>query len=183
MTSRLIKIFSAIALSTFMAVFLFSCSDSNEDQLGMNSRASECGGFEAKSAKLMDEEINEYCGDETLVWTYLEGDSVLQLLNEDIWLNCCGIHTSEIRYDAENDIYEIKQTDKPENAGRCDCMCLFDFAIDLPGMVEAASLNVKITRDSTDEEKGRYLVWEGIIDMSKGNGSILIEESVGWCDM
>ena len=152
--------------------------------LGKNARSSECGGFDAALKIDNQDEVDDICGDERLIWTFDETSRTVSFLNQDVWLNCCGEHSITVSFDEESGVYEIAETDAPEMLGgepsRCHCMCLFDFAIDLPG-VSSETIDLKLTRDETDDEEERMTVWLGEIDLSAGSGDILIEENVGWC--
>ncbi len=146
--------------------------------LGKNAKASECGGFAAKRTKESDIE----CRDEGLAWQYDNASKTVSFLNDDAWLNCCGEHSVTISLNEETNVYEIRETDKPVNGGgRCNCMCFFDFNIDLPD-ISSDTVKVKLFRHVTDYGNLPSIVWEGELDLTKGQGYVLIEERIGWCN-
>lgn len=191
------NLFILILLGTLLAFLLFAAcqegnySDSDDDDddvsdpgIGQNPELSDCGGFGADTTKADDDDDLEECGDERLQWDYDEAMQVVTFMHKDVFLNCCGEHSIAVYFDEEEDVYEISETDDPEmldgQAARCDCMCLFDFGVEL-GNVEELSINVKITIDVTDDEDSRAVRWEDAIDLSEAQGEVLIEENVGWC--
>ncbi len=151
--------------------------------LGRNAEISACGGFEAESAAADLLDAGDDCKDERLVWEYDAAMKTATFLNQNVWLNCCGNHAVSVTLDKEG--YEIRETDTPEMDGdiplRCDCMCLFDFKVELPD-VEPGLLEITLTRHVTDTSGPVQTIWAGELDMSQGGqGDELIREDVGWC--
>ncbi|MCP4352217.1 MAG: hypothetical protein GY795_42705 [Desulfobacterales bacterium] len=148
------------------------------DDLGKNAKVSECGGFDTKRAK----ESSSECRDEGLTWQYDNVSKTVSFLNNNTWLNCCGEHSATVSLNQETNAYEIRETDKPVGSGgRCHCLCFFDFSIDLPS-VSSDTVKVKLFRYVTDVDKAPSMIWEGELDLTKGNGYVLIEENIGWCN-
>lgn len=161
---------------TFSLVLLTGCDlfTALFGNIGENTMVSECGGFHREG----ESDDDEYCADEILLWEYDQVTKTVHFCNENVWLNCCGKHAMTIT--KEQDIYVINEEDKPEfGGGRCDCMCFFDFAIDLPDM-QPESIPVALYRHVTDEGS-RTQVWQGEIDLVQQQGNILIQSDVGWC--
>jgi hypothetical protein len=145
--------------------------------IGQNPLTSECGGFVdlARAAQPADE---TNCGDDKLQWSVDEENGVVHFTNFDVFLNCCGVHDVTVHVD--NGVFVITEIDEPEEGGgRCNCMCLFDFSVDMP-IPEATTVQVRIFRHSTDEGDG-VTAWEGEIDLTPGSGEVMIKEKVGWC--
>ena len=124
----------------------------------------------------------EVCADEVLAWQYDETTQKATINNKNVWLNCCGEHSISALFNEETGVYEIRETDAPEEpGGRCFCMCFFDFTVELTD-ISSSVISVIITRDTTDDEMPRGTVWEGSLDLSAGSGEVIIAEDVGWCD-
>jgi len=141
--------------------------------------ASDCGGFSMEDEETSDSD--DYCEAERLSWEYDAESGRLALTDERVLLNCCGIH--DISLSLEDGVYVITETDTPEgDMGRCDCMCVFDFALtatDVPAEVVPVRLMRRVT-DSSDEP---LTIWEGSLDLSLGSGSFELDTTdVGmWC--
>ncbi len=189
-----------------LAIFLcFSivaaCSDSDDDPgIGINNAVSECGGFvesdgnvsarvkaveepDADSADddaAADGDDMEMCQvDDVLEWIYDADAKSVTFTNRNVYLNCCGNHVISI--DEADGVYTLLERDAPENGdARCDCMCFFDWRIDLPDL-DADSLDLRLKRFVTDTHDDPWLVWEGQIDLGENEGSILIEEQEEYC--
>lgn len=181
--NRTVKI--CLSVMTIVIILLVSCNDqvtqadSEEQNIGNNAKISECGGFQTKNRQTLAED--EYCSDEHLLWSYDQDAHTVLFLNQDVWLNCCGEHTMSIEFNEDTKVYEIYETDKPvSEKGRCLCTCFFDFQIEL-SQIPSGVISVRLYRHVTDEGP-QGLVWEGALDLSQGNGDVLIQEDVGWCE-
>lgn len=144
--------------------------------IGMNPEVSECGGFVAAAKVPADE---SECGTDVLQWSVDPETGVISFVNAGVELNCCGIHS--ITVTREGDVFVITEIDEPESVdGRCFCTCLFDFAVDMPG-VDTTSISVRIDRVISDQATPVTTAWEGEIDLTPGEGEVVIEENVGLC--
>ena len=153
------------------------CGEASE--LVQTSTTSECGGF---AATTREASTAGYCDAEVLAWSYDADSGSVSLADERMLLNCCGDHS--ISASLVDGVYVLEEVDAPEGgAGRCDCMCVFDFAIELAG-VGPGSMPIRILRDVTDQGDGQVLVWEGSIDLGLGSGAEIIDDSdIGmWCE-
>lgn len=147
---------------------------------------SECGGFLLTEAKLNspEEESRNYCDAEMLHISFDADSKKIVLSNERVLLNCCGIHSVEV--EQVDGVFVIHEKDRDESIGRCDCLCVFDFRAEIESDSFSASseVPVKIVREVTDNGKTESsVVWEGNIDLSKGDESIEInsDDVGGWC--
>lgn len=144
--------------------------------IALNPRLSECGGFAAVPRAENDPD----CVDELLDWSVDAENGLIHFTNTGVFLNCCGIH--DITVALVQGVYVITETDDPDPVdGRCKCMCMFDFAVDMP-MVEATTIGVRIERLVAEDGETPATVWEGEIDLTPGSGEIVVEQDVGWCD-
>ncbi len=73
--------------------------------------------------------------------------------------------------------FTLFEKDKPGFGGRCDCMCPFDFSIEMPALLEPGVISVKLLQDVTDSEHSARILWEGQIDTREGSGTIVIGET------
>ncbi len=173
------KKLSTIAIATLIAAAGCRAEEPSEGSpfAAQHQAVSECGGF----GPVEDYDSGgDYCAAEVLSWRYDAEAGTLDLSDERVLLNCCGDHSVEAA--ADGDLVVVTETDAPESgAGRCDCLCVFDFALTLEG-VEAGPLALRIVRDVTDEG-GPATVWEGTLDLGAGEGSVVLsDEDVGmWC--
>ena len=146
-------------------------------------RISACGGFEAEGSPLFGHpDASDYCAAEVLHWTYESDTQTLKLADARVLLNCCGDHSFTV--EEQNGVYVFTETDAPEGGwGRCACMCVFDFIIEVQG-IPAGTIPIRIDRDVTDWPEGSGLVIEADLDLTQGSGSITIDETdVGpWCE-
>jgi len=150
----------------------------DEGAITQSASFSKCGGFDQPANTKVP---NPNCGNEELVWTFDSSTGSLNLINQDIFLNCCGIHTLDVS-DLAGGGFLVAEEDAPEQGGgRCNCMCLFDFMVDIEDVTEQV-LPIKITRLVTDSSSPAETVWEGSLDLSLGTGTVTIKENVGWCD-
>ncbi len=148
-------------------------------ELSFSGETSECGGF-AEAEEPVDSGEG-YCDAERLTWTYDADGGFLDLTDARVLLNCCGEHDIDIV--EEDGVYVITETDAPvDGAGRCDCMCVFDFALTASG-IPAGTIPVRLQRHVTDEGAAPAVVWEGELDLAAGAGEVIIDETdVGmWC--
>ncbi len=179
MVTYRIFVFFIISLLLF---FTLSCDSESPvqtpDKISVNvSQISGCGGF-TSAAKRMDSGIpftidpSTYCNAERLHWLYDESTRTLSVLNSRILLNCCGDHT--ITAALEEDVLLITEDDQPESGtGRCRCVCVFDFFIEITGISSRiVTLRLDLKVDDTTLTK-----WEGKIDLSKGSGEIIIDDN------
>ena len=137
---------------------------------------SECGGFDSSTKRaasdiLFTRDASTYCDAERLHWLYDENTHTLKVMNSRVLLNCCGEH--EITAVNDNSIIVIKENDQPVNGkGRCRCMCVYDFFIEISGISQGEiTLKLDMTVDDATLNK-----WEGEIDFGKGNGVIVIDD-------
>jgi len=162
-----------------LSIFIISCDSSSEKEeligIGLNSKVSECGGFtETKSiVKTLDEETS--CND-MLNWNYNSETKVLSLQNDNVGLNCCGIHS--ITAEKIDNKYIVTEIDKSENGARCGCMCTFSFAVEIPN-VENESINLVLKRNIEENEETETPL-ETTIDLTQNSGSIIIQEQSGF---
>ena len=176
-------------LCFLLVVFCVGCDsgDSNtvEDyfssiSVGANPVVSDCDIPNTEPNKsFSQEEESDSCRDERLFWQYDEESQTVHFLNKNVWLNCCGVHSISIFLDKETDDFEIEETDDPLNGGRCDCMCFYDFEIDLIDSTTISdTIYVMLTREIDGHEDK---IWDGDLVLSVGEGDELIEENVGDC--
>lgn len=175
-----IRNLSVIMLS--MIMFLPGCDSKSPVQSKneikvIGSRVSDCGGFEETSKRSdvsipFTRNLSTYCDAEKLEWFYENSTHTLKLLNSRVFLNCCGEH--EITAHNENGIIVVSENDQPvEGTGRCWCMCVYDFYIDISGLESGViKMMLDITVDDTKTSK-----WEGEIDLRKENGEIVIDDN------
>lgn len=141
---------------------------------------SACGGFAATraagGAALL---VGDYCDAEVLAWAYDATTETLALHNDRVLLNCCGDHAFDVTL--EGDVYVARETDEPvDGTGRCHCMCVFDFHVDVSGIPQGT---IALRLDRFVTESGEATVWEGTLPLADGNGVVVIDETdVGpWC--
>ena len=161
-----------------------SCSTPESDLgLGNNPLLSGCGGFTDELDRHYDSDTKS-CGDDRLIWGYDSTTQTATFMNEGVFLNCCGLHSISITQQT-NGTYVITQIDEPEiddgHELRCGCMCLFDYGISLHDVPEE-SIPIQIVRYVPDNNPNTWTAWEGTLDLSEGNGEVLIQADVGWCD-
>lgn len=178
---------SAAALALVVACGPVGDDPEQDDQLLPQTYAvSECGGFAANApakASSADFKVNAtYCDAELLNWSYEPKEGTLKLSNDRVLLNCCG--DRKITINEVQGVYVITETDAPEAAtgSRCHCMCVFDLAVEalkIPGGV----VDVELHRTITDDGKGTQKVFAGKLDLSKGQGSVVVDQTDAgmWC--
>jgi hypothetical protein len=156
-------------------------SEEPTPELAATDEVSDCGGFpELRPPVPHDGPIPGYCDAERLLWTYDADTAVLDLTNTRIELNCCGVHGMDI--ELVDGVYVVTEQDDPEpGGGRCDCICVYDFALTTSG-VPADVIELRLERLVTDSGPSR-VVWEGVIDLGEGEGEIEVsDEPSMWCD-
>jgi hypothetical protein len=144
----------------------------------LHQEVSECGGFEAE---VEYDSGGDYCDAQTLHWTYDPAAGTLELSDDRVVLNCCGDHSVAIA--EEDGVYVVTETDAPQDGmGRCDCMCVFDFALSAEG-VPAGSIALRLVLDETDSG-GPRTTFEGELDLSAGAGEVVVsdEDAGPWCN-
>jgi hypothetical protein len=156
------------------------CLETAEPSLLEQQQAvSACGGFRTA---LPPESggADDYCAAETLDWGYDGATQTLELTDSRALLNCCGERTVEMTL--VDGVYVVTQTDSAEEAGRCDCMCVFDLRLTVEGL-ESGVLPVRVERLETDVASTPSVVWEGELDLGTGGGSVVMDATdVGmWC--
>ena len=180
---------NSILKTTLLMWFLSGCTTPVEvdPNIAINPLISECGGFTiARSAGLDHGDGTAFCNDEMLHWEYNEALQMVRLVNDFVWLNCCGVRNVSVTKTSEGR-YEMYQTDNPAIEGRCDCECSFDFKVDVSAAPKVSIgavptvLHLDIIREILDAKPVSRTVWSGSIDLTQISGEILIEEDVGWC--
>lgn len=144
---------------------------------------SDCGGFQplSGSGDSGDETPPpSYCEAEVLYWTYDAVSQELAVTDSRVELNCCGDHSMVV--EKQGDSLVVTETDAPEGgAGRCDCMCVFDYAA-TAAPVEQGVIQVELMRHVTDSGDA-FSVWQGSIDLSEGSGYVIIDDEPSmWCE-
>ena len=141
-----------------------------------DSLVSTCGGFKNTMKRTGSDDFfspddSTYCDAERLQWFYDEKTETLKVMNSRVFLNCCGEH--EITAVNDKSIIVIKENDQPvDGKGRCHCMCVYDFFIEISGvLLGVIPLKLDMTVDDATLSK-----WEGKIDLGKGNGVIIIDD-------
>ncbi len=135
----------------------------------INVRISDCGGFNPDG---------EHCRPETFEWSYDPDLSVLHVMNRNVIMNCCGERHAYSRIDP---FYgnQIAELDVPPDSGRCDCLCMFDFSMDL---IDASGGygEYAITRTVTDADSPDEIVWHDYVDTSSP-GAVVIRPAADNC--
>jgi hypothetical protein len=156
--------------------------------LVQEDRVSACGGFDsAANSQALTADEASYCDAEILRWRYEGALDKLTLTNTRVLLNCCGEHSMTVHQ--EGDTYIVTERDAPEQIGplpgsgaRCGCMCVFDYELAVQG-VAGDSIALRLVREVTDSDAGVETVWEGELDLSEGQGGIVLDETdvEPWC--
>jgi hypothetical protein len=150
------------------------------DTTNQEDSVSECGGFESNGGSIFADPP-EYCVAEVLHWMYEADTQLLKLADARVLLNCCGDHSMTMEVQAG--VYVFTEWDAPEGGwGRCGCMCVFDYTIQVTGIPQEV-INVRINRDVSDWPEETGMVWEGQLNLTEGSGFVVIDETdVGpWC--
>ncbi|MBW2731225.1 MAG: hypothetical protein JRH20_02465 [Deltaproteobacteria bacterium] len=149
------------------------------EDLTTSFKLSECGGFQSKA----DTDLSAYCDAEVLTWTYESVSQTLSIDNQRILLNCCGDRSLKVTQD-DAGVLTITEGDEAGDAGRCDCMCVFDLqGVATP--VTGSQVPFKLVRESFDAgEASVAIVASGTLDLDQGSGSIVVDTTdVGpWCE-
>ncbi|MFH1810996.1 MAG: hypothetical protein ABIJ09_19805 [Pseudomonadota bacterium] len=156
------------------------------ESLPQQDTISACGGF-AQTGQALTAEDAQYCEAEILHWRHDASSKTLILTDSRVPLNCCGEHSMTVHQDGE--VYVVTERDEPEQIGplpmstaRCDCMCVFDFKVEVQG-VSGGVISVRLEREVTDAEGGISSVWQGEIDLAPGHGGVIIDETENmWCE-
>lgn len=142
--------------------------------VGQNPQVSECGGFQANTRDALP-----YCDAELLRWSYDSSSKTLSLLNQRVFLNCCGEHNMTVTFDPDRNVYTVTETDAPVmfdgSGARCGCMCVFDWVTDATG-VEPGNISVELVRHVTDDSAGSQVIWNGQLDLSEVQGEVVIDD-------
>ena len=134
---------------------------------------SECGGFEAgKSDDTYD--ASSYCASELLLWKRDPKTGAVTFTDQRVELNCCGDRA--ITAADQGGVLVITVTDAPEKgAGRCLCMCVFDFAVTVGQL--SGKVPVKLVRDVTDDNQPPKTIYSGTLDLSADSGAVTVDQS------
>ena len=162
-----------IILLGFMV--LTSCGGVDTASSEVEKNISECGGFEERAVFNFKAYSEEMSCDQLVIWKYNKTEKVLNIVNQDVRLNCCGEHDIKIEKTEENIKYTM--IDNPDHGARCDCMCYYDYSADI-GNVSGTEINLSVFTDVAENE-GTENVWEGKIDLSEGSGIIVVKERSG----
>ena len=149
--------------------------DTDSSGIETNVSVSECGGFEDREVFSLNAKEETTC-DQLIIWKYDETEKVLNIVNQDVLLNCCGEHDVEIKKTEDGKI-EYTMIDNSMQGARCDCMCHFDYSADIKN-VSGTEVNLSVFTD-VEENEGPETVWEGTIDLSEGSGTIVVKERSG----
>ena len=155
-------------------VFFAGCSETDGNNIADNIKISECGGFESSAVTKLPGDETEDCS-QLIVWNYNDSTGVLNVMNEAVRLNCCGEHSVAI--EEINNGYEFNIVDRSEHGARCDCTCSFDFGADITG-IDGSSVKLAVYTD-VEEEEEKTLQWEGTLDLTQKNGTIVVKERTG----
>jgi hypothetical protein len=157
-------------------------TDPGPGPLNTTFKVSECGGFDQASKA---DTPGGYCDAEVLDWSYDAASGKLSLSDRRVLLNCCGDHSVTVAQD-KNGAFVITEVDAPEQLGRCQCMCVYDFEVSFdPGVAPAGGpLSIVLVRDVTDDNAPAVTVFSGQLDLSAGSGSEVLDTTdVGmWCE-
>ncbi len=152
-------------------VFLLSCNNDNpvksDNRITVqNTRTSECGGFSSSKIASADSTENE-----TLSWRYDSATGIIEFTDSHVQLNCCGKHS--ITASLNQSTLIISENDQPADNGRCKCLCMFDFAIDVKGTFG----NVLTVRLERLVDTILQLKWTFEIDLSKATGILTVPQN------
>lgn len=143
--------------------------------LTKNVEISECGGFEPRSGSGDSGDYDTpppYCDAEVLYWSYDAARQELSFNNSRVELNCCGDHGVIVT--EQGGTITVTEIDEPEGgAGRCNCMCVFDFAA-IAAPVALGSVEVELVRHVTDGGQPN-VVWQGTLDLAEGSGFEVVD--------
>jgi hypothetical protein len=171
----------AAATVLFALLAVAACGDDGgtppPSGLEVTEAISACGGFlhDGTSPKgPPSPDPTTYCDAERLLWSYDVPAKTLSLLDARILLNCCGDHSIEVAKDGET--YVLTEVDDPEGGStRCKCVCVYDYAADL-SPIEPGVLALRIVRRVKEQTPPSVTIWEGSLDLSKGEGQVILED-------
>jgi hypothetical protein len=175
------------ACFAILTLLVSGCLETEEPNPGGNSETiefhpimSDCGGFDREASDDLDDSAG-YCDAELLNWRYDAERSVLELTDSRVLLNCCGVHSMDARL--VDGVFVVTEYDAAEDAGRCDCMCVFDYSIAVHE-VPNANVPVVLQRHVTDSSDAPMVIWEGTLDVTAGEGVVTVDDTdVGvWCE-
>jgi hypothetical protein len=142
------------------------------------SKISECGGLEAGGDTLPKARgySDAYCDAEVLHWLFDTSTQTLTLTHARVAANCCGDHSLSVKL--QEGVYVVTEVDKWKPPGRCRCICVYDYTVDIPG-VSGDTVEIKLVREVIDPppESESFTVWEGSLDLSEGEGWFIIDET------
>ena len=129
---------------------------------------------------------DEYCRNEVLSWSYDANAQTLTVLDSRAVLNCCGVHTTAL--DDSTDVSSLVMVETDDlSGGECNCACVFDFGIRVENVVVGV-VDLTLRRTTIpanyypDATPSTSEVWSGELDLSAGNGDIVLVLG-GWsCD-
>jgi hypothetical protein len=159
------------------SVLFVACDSDDSGGLSFTQAVSECGGFAAQQKDHIPSP-GDYCAQELLLWQYDAATHTLDLSNNRVSLNCCGVHTIDITI--ELGVMIVTENDAPGSA-RCHCMCVYDYTAQVayvPADDAGDPLSMRIVRNVTDSEDGPVTVWEGAIDLLDGSGMEVVDASL-----
>ncbi len=143
---------------------------------------SQCGGFPESMPDDDEDGIDDdYCDAERLTWQYDASTGTLELIDSRALLNCCGDHTMTL--ELVDGVYVATEIDEPQgDGGRCDCLCVFDFALTATG-ISTGSVPLRLVRHVTDEG-APVTIYEGTLDVTLGSGEIVLstDDASPWCE-
>lgn len=155
----------------FLVAAFLLCACGSNSSIHSDS-ISECGGFDAGTLAVL--KSTSGCND-MLNWQYDASKKTLTVLNAQVSLNCCGLHSIEV---AEIDGgYEMTEVDMSKNGGRCLCMCLFDFETVIK---DVAPESIKFVLKRRIEESGTKEIWNNSIDLTQNIDPVLLKEQSCW---
>ena len=147
--------------------------------LELSYNISECGGFSGGAGGGEGEEDMApeapylYCDAEILFWSYDAATGIVTFHDARAMLNCCGEHSVVLEELASS--VSITLVDEPEDLGRCNCTCAFDYDFTLSG-VSGDSIAIELYRLITDSSDVPEPLYAGTIDLTMGSGSIVIND-------
>jgi len=171
----------ALALTCALAVACGEDTNGPANTPGHTASISECGGFAAARSERALGDLG-YCDAETLEWSYDAQQQQLTLRNYRVLLNCCGEHSVDVKL-GDDGTYLVSERDAPEfGDARCDCLCVFDFAVEIDG-VPAGAVKVELTRNVTDDGQGPQQIFAGELDLGQTAGVEVIDDTSvdPWC--
>ncbi len=153
------------------------CGNAGGTDLLQSERISACDGFAANGGSFfapVPPPPENYCDAEVLFWRYDAQSEQLSLLDQRVFLNCCGKHS--IRVERRNGTYVFTERDEPGRGGaRCGCMCTYDFGAEAQPVPEEL-IHLQIVRVVTDSDRHSGKIWEGDLDLAQGSGFEVIND-------